>query len=70
MTTTTPAHVLRMINERQKLLEKIELLEAFTGGDMFLSLTLLQQRLLEAQLSAMKSYDTILVIRIEVEQRT
>src|SRR3546814_2033052 len=54
--------------EEIELALKIDRLNEFINGTKFMSLSPLQQRLLEAQQSAMYSYLKILRIRIEVEQ--
>src|SRR3546814_15471618 len=57
-----------MHEEEIELALKIDRLNEFINGTKFMSLSPLQQRLLEAQQSAMSSYLKILRIRIEVEQ--
>src|SRR3546814_379217 len=63
-----PEHIKRMHEEEIELALKIDRLNEFINGTKFMSLSPLQQRLLEAQQSAMYSYLKILRIRIEVEQ--
>src|SRR3546814_1011925 len=63
-----PEHVKRMHEEEIELALKIDRLNEFINGTKFMSLSPLQQRLLEAQQSALYSYLKILRIRIEVEQ--
>src|SRR3546814_3079413 len=64
-----PEHIKRMHEEEIELALKIDRLNEFINGTKFMSLSPLQQRLLEAQQSAMYSYLKILRIRIEVEDR-
>src|SRR3546814_1148418 len=63
-----PEHIKRMHEEEIELVLKIDRLNEFINGTKFMSLSPVQQRLLEAQQSAMYSYLKILRIRIEVEQ--
>src|SRR3546814_2614503 len=60
-----PEHIKRMHEEEIELALKIDRLNEFINGTKFMSLSPLQQRLLEAQQSAMYSYLKILRIRIE-----
>src|SRR3546814_14019822 len=60
-----PEHIKRMHEEEIELALKIDRLNEFINGTKFMSLSPLQQRLLEAQQSAMSSYLKILRIRSE-----
>src|SRR3546814_20825335 len=62
-----PEHINRMHEEEIELALKIDRLNEFITGTKCMSLSQLQQRLLEAQQSAMYSYLKMLRIRIEVE---
>lgn len=65
---TTPAHLVRMLQERAELNEKLSALTNFTRGEAFHKLTFRQQTLLSMQLSAMQTYSQILGARIHNEQ--
>src|SRR3546814_20395203 len=63
-----PEHIKRMHEEEIEIALKIDRLNEFINGTKFMSLSPLQQRLLEAQQSAMYSSLILLRIRLEVEQ--
>src|SRR3546814_13413484 len=64
-----PEHIKRMHEEEIELALKIDRLNEFINGTKFMSLSPLQQRLLEAQHSAMYSYLKIQIGRASCRER-
>ena len=55
----------RLKVEQEQLQDKIDKLSPFIGTENFMKLPEVQKVLLHAQLSAMRSYNTILVMRLQ-----
>lgn len=61
-----PAHMQRVVQESQQLVERIEKLSVFTGTETYAGLPVLERMLICQQLVAMSSYAKVLEARIQL----
>lgn len=61
-------YIVRMIEERDQLNERMRKLFTFRTSEKFYTLTRRQKNLINNQLDVMRSYETVLTERIENEQ--
>lgn len=59
-----PAHVVRMVDEKRQLAQRLGKLSDFLGSDPFIQLTPIEQRLLQQQADAMSYYLQTLSARL------